>query len=155
MDSEWIADLLRHGLLTASFIPPKPLRALRNLTRYRKTLVQERAQEANRLQKVLEEANLKLASVATDVLGVSGRAMLDAILGGETDPKTLADLAKGRLRARLPELQRALEARVLEQHRLLVQYILEHIDFLDGKIAELTKQIEQHLAPFVEAVERL
>ena len=102
-DSQWLADLLRHGLLKASFIPPKPVRELRDLMRYRKTIVQQRADEVNRLQKVLETANLKLASVATDVLGKSGRSMLDAILGGQDDPELLAELARGRLRAKLAD----------------------------------------------------
>jgi transposase len=96
-DSQWLADLLRHGLLKASFIPPKPVRELRDLMRYRKTIVQERADEVNRLQKVLETANVKLASVATDVLGKSGRSMLDALLGGQEDPEVLAELARGRM----------------------------------------------------------
>jgi transposase len=111
-DSEWIADLLRHGLLQPSFIPPTPIRELRELTRYRKTLVQERADLVNRRQKVLETANLKLAAVATDVLGKSGRAMLAAIIAGEGAAAALAELARGRLRAKLPELRRALEGRV-------------------------------------------
>ena len=102
-DSQWLADLLRHGLLKASFIPPKPVRELRDLMRSRKTIVQERADEVNRLQKVLETANVKLASVATDVLGKSGRSMLDAILGGQDDPELLAELARGRLRAKLAD----------------------------------------------------
>jgi transposase len=111
-DSEWLADLLRHGLLQASFIPPQPIRELRELTRYRKTLVQQRAQEANRLHKVLESANLKLGAVASDVLGASGRDMLAALLAGEQDPAALAELARGRLRAKLPALRQALEGRV-------------------------------------------
>src|SRR5579859_2869828 len=102
-DSEWIADLLRHGLLQASFIPPEPIRELRELTRYRKTLIQERADEVNRLQKVLEMANLKLSAVATNVLGKSGRAMLDAILGEQQNPLVLAELARGRLRSKLSD----------------------------------------------------
>jgi len=102
-DSEWLADLLRHGLLRASFIPPAPIRAIRELTRYRKTLVQQRVDEANRLQKTLEGANIKLAAVASDVLGVSGRAMLAAVLDGERDPDVLAELARGVLRAKLPQ----------------------------------------------------
>ena len=110
-DSEWLADLLRHGLLKASFIPPAPVRELRDLTRYRKTLVQERAQEVNRLHKVLETANVKLTAVATDVLGKSGRAMLDALVKGTTDAELLAELARGRLRQKLPQLQEALDAR--------------------------------------------
>jgi transposase len=111
-DAEWIADLLRHGLLRASFIPPAPIRAVRELTRYRKTMVQQRADEANRLQKTLEDTNLKLASVATDVLGLSGRAMFAALLGGERDPEVLAELARGKLRAKLPQLRQALVGRV-------------------------------------------
>ncbi len=110
-DAEWLADLLRHGLLTGSFIPPAPVRALRELTRYRKTLVQQRADEVNRVQQTLEGANVKLAAVATDVLGVSGRAMLAALLDGQDDPEALAELARGRRRAKLPELRRALEGR--------------------------------------------
>jgi transposase len=105
-DAEWIADLLRHGLLQASFIPAAPIRALRELTRYRKTLVQERGDEVNRLHKLLEAANIKLASVATDVLGVSGRAMFAALLDGERDPEVLADLACGTLRKKLPNYVR-------------------------------------------------
>ena len=116
-DAEWLADLLRHGLLQASFIPPQPIRELRELTRYRKTLVQQRAHEANRLHKVLESANLKLASVATDVLGRSGRLMLDALLGGEQDPAVLAELARGRLRTKLPELRQALDRPTLDEMR--------------------------------------
>ncbi len=119
-DSEWLADLLRHGLLRASFIPPAPIRDLREVTRYRKTLVQQRADEVNRLQKVLESANVKLAAVATDVVGVSGRAMLAALLEGQDDPEALAELARGRLRAKLPELRRALEGRVKAPQRVLL-----------------------------------
>jgi len=127
-DSEWIADLLRHGLLKASFIPPKPIRDLRELTRYRKTLVQERGRETNRLQKLLEGANIKLASVATDVLGKSGRDMLEALIGGEQRPEVLAELARGRLRAKLPQLRQALEGRVQPHHGFLLTRLLAHID---------------------------
>lgn len=154
-DSEWIADLLRHGLLQASFIPPQPIRELREVTRYRKTLVQERADEINRLQKVLETANLKLGAVATDVLGKSGRAMLDALLGGESDTETLAELARGRLRAKLPDLRLALEGRVQPHHRFLLTRILAHIDFLEESITTVTREIEEHLPPFEKAVELL
>jgi transposase len=131
-DAEWLADLHRHGLLKASFIPPKPVRALRELTRYRKTLVQERAQEVNRLQKVLEGANIKLASVATDVLGKSGREMVEALIGGKQDAQALAELARGRLRAKLPDLRLALEGRVQPHHRFLLRRILAHIDLPSG-----------------------
>jgi transposase len=151
-DSEWIAELLRHGLLTASFIPPKPIRALRELTRYRKILIQERAQEANRLQKVLEDANLKLAAVATDVLGKSGRAMLEAILGGEQDAEVLADLAQGKLRAKLPALRKALDGRVESHHCVVITRILAHIDFLEESLAALQREIERALPPFEEAI---
>ncbi len=151
-DSEWLADLLRHGLLRPSFIPPAPIRALRELTRYRKTLVQERAAEVNRLQKVLESANLKLSLVASDILGVSGRDMLDAIVGGEQDAAVLADLARGRLRAKLPELRRALDGRVKPYHLTLITRILAHIDFLEESLAQLQVDIAPHLAPFEEAL---
>jgi len=152
-DSEWLADLLRHGLLQASFIPPKPTRELRELTRYRKTLVRERNQEVNRLQKVLEGANLKLAVVATDVLGKSGRDMLEAVVAGEQDAETLVALARGRLRAKLPDLRLALDGRVHPHHRFLLQRILAHIDFLDQSIAHVEQEIEQRLHPFEETVE--
>jgi transposase len=150
-DAEWLADLLRHGLLKASFIPPAPIRALRELTRYRTTLVQQRADEVNRVQQTLEGANLKLAAVATDVLGVSGRAMLGAILGGEADPEALADLAKGRLRAKLPALRQALAGRVQPHHRVRLGQLLAHIEFLEESIAQLTEEIERCLAPFEDA----
>lgn len=154
-DSEWIADLLRHGLLTPSFIPPKPIRQLRELTRYRKTLVQERAQEVNRLQKVLESANIKLAAVATDVLGTSGRQMLEAVIQGTTDVEVLADLARGVLRKKIPQLQRALEGQVQPHHRFLLQRILAHIEFLEASMAQVQCEIEQRLSPYEQAMELL
>jgi transposase len=154
-DAEWLADLLRHGLLRASFIPPVPIRVIRELTRYRKTLVQERADEVNRLQKTLEGANLKLAGVATDVLGVSGRAMFAALLGGERDPDVLADLARGRLRAKLPQLRQALVGRVKPHHLVLISQILAHVDFLEQAIAELQVEIDRCLLPFEKALELL
>ena len=154
-DSEWIADLLRHGLLRASFIPPRPIRELREVARYRKTLIQERADEVNRLQKVLEMANLKLASVATDVLGKSGRAMLEAILGEQQDPTILAELARGRLRAKLPQLRQALEGRVEPYHRLLIERMLAHIDFLEESILLVQQDIQGRLKPYKEAEELL
>ena len=151
-DSEWLAELLRHGLLRASFIPPAPIRALRELTRYRKTLVQERTAEANRLQKVLEAATLKRAAVASDVLGASGRDMLAALLDGERDPEVLAELARGKLRAQLPALRRALAGRVKPHHLVLIERILAHIDFLEQSIAQLQEQIDRSLAPFEDDV---
>src|ERR687885_2548734 len=151
-DSEWLADLLRHGLLRASFIPPAPIRAIRELTRYRETLVQERSDEANRLHKTLEGANLKLATAASDLLGVSSRAMLAALLDGERDPATLADLARGALRAKLPALRQALAGRVQPHHLVLIAQLLAHIDFLEQAIAQVQAEIEQCLPPFEEAL---
>ncbi len=154
-DSEWIADLLRHGLLRSSFIPPAPIRELRELTRYRKSLIGERAQEANRLHKVLETANIKLGMVATDVLGTSGRRMLEAILHGERDPEVLSEFAMGKLRRKLPELRRALEGRVLPHHLILIEQILAHVEFLDESIERLGQEIGRRLAPFAEEVQLL
>lgn len=151
-DSEWLADLLRHGLLQPSFIPPAPIRALRDLTRYRKTLVEGRTAEVNRLQKVLESANLKLSVVASDILGASGRDMLAALADGEDDAEVLAELARGRLRAKLPDLRRALEGRVQPHHRTLIAQILAHIDFLEGALAQLRDAIAQLLPPVTEAL---
>jgi transposase len=147
-DSRWLADLLRHGLLRASFIPPAAIRHLRELTRYRKALVQERTQEVNRLQKVLESANIKLAGVATDILGVSGRHMLLALAAGETDPALLADLARGQLRKKMPALQHALEGRVQPHHRVLIRAILRHIQSLEQSTEELDREVEQLLIPY-------
>jgi transposase len=151
-DSEWLADLLRHGLLAPSFIPPAPTRELRALTRYRKTLVQERTDEVNRLHKTLESANLKLGSVASEVLGKSGRDMLDALLAGERDAAALAELARGKLREKLPALRRALVGRVRPHHLVLLERILAHIDFLEGSIAQVQEQIEAAIAVDAEAV---
>jgi len=130
-DSEWLADLLRHGLLKASFVPPPPVRVLRDLTRYRKTLVELRTQEINRVHKVLDTANLKLGAVASNVVGVSGRRMLRAIEQGESDPAVLAELAKGRLREKLPALRQALAGRVQPHHRQLIGELLDHIAYLE------------------------
>jgi len=154
-DSEWIADLLRHGLLKASFIPPKPIRDLRDLLRSRKTLVQQRAQAINRVQKVLETANIKLSSVATDVLGKSGRDMLDARLSGVSDADTLAEYARGRLRAKLPALREALDGRVDATHRVLLRQLLDLIDFLQAQLDTLSGEIDHLLAPEEELLTRL
>src|SRR2546429_868126 len=154
-DSEWIADLLRHGLLTASFIPPKPIRDLRDLLRSRKTLVQQRAQAINRVQKVLETANIKLSSVATDVLGKSGRDMLDALLAGVSDAEALAELARGRLRAKLPALREALDGRVEPTHRLLLRHLLDQIDFLQKEVDRLSREVDPLLGPYEEHLARL
>jgi transposase len=151
-DAEWIADLLRHGLLQASFIPDRPQRELRELTRYRRSLIEERSREANRIQKVLEGANVKLASVATDVLGVSGRAMLKAMAGGEEDPKVLANLAKGRLREKLPELEAALQGLVRSHQRFMLAIQLGHLSYLDGQIETLDLEVARRVDPFEETV---
>jgi transposase len=147
-DAQWLCQLLEHGLLRSSFVPPKPIRELRDLTRYRKSLVWERGREANRLQKVLEDANIKLASVASRPLGASGKAMLRALCEGESDPEALADLAKGKLRAKLPALRAALEGRFREHHALLVSHLLAHIEYLDETVAQLTAEIEARMRPF-------
>lgn len=149
-DCEWIADLLAHGLVKGSFIPPEPIRDLRDLTRYRKSLSDERIREVNRLQKLLESANIKLSSVATDVMGVSGRAMLEALLGGNTNPETLAELARGKLRKKLPLLREALQGRFRPHHRFLLEQILSHIDFLDEAIESVSKGVEDRIRPFLK-----
>ena len=154
-DAAWLCQLAEAGLLRASFVPPKPIRALRNLTRYRKTQIQERAREANRLHKALEDTGIKLDCVATDILGVSGRALLAALVEGTTDPQLLAELAKGRLRAKLPALREALEGRFDRRHALWIGAILDHVDFLDGQIDRLSDAIGEQLAPFAAAVELL
>jgi transposase len=154
-DAEWLCQLAEAGLLKASFVPPKPIRALRNLTRYRKTQIQERSREANRLHKALEDTGIKLDCVASDILGKSGRAMLDALVAGTTDPEVLADLAKGRLRAKLPALREALEGRFDHLHAAWIGAILAHLDFLDEQISSLTETIGERIAPFEKAVELL
>jgi len=154
-DCVWIAQLLEHGLLRGSFVPPAPIRELRDLTRYRKAQLQDRAREANRLHKILEDANIKLSSVATDVLGVSGRAMLNALVAGTTDAATLAELARGRLREKLPALRRALTGRFRDHHAFLLGQSLAHLDYLEGSIAEISRRLEEPLRPFAETLERL
>ena len=154
-DSEWLLELMQHGLIRGSFVPPTPIRELRELTRYRTGLVEERAREVNRVQKVLEDANLKLAAVATDVLGVSGRLMLEAIIAGETDPRALAELAKGQLRKKRAALEQALHGRVRAHHRLLLRELLAHIDYLDGAIARVSAEIAARLEPFAAELELL
>lgn len=154
-DAAWLCQLLEAGLLRASFVPPKPIRTLRNLTRYRKTQIQERQREANRLHKILEDTGIKLDCVATDILGASGRAMLDALVAGTTDPAVLADMAKGKLRQKLPALREALEGRFDTEHGIVVGAILAHIDFLDEQIDRLSEAIEEQIRPFAAAVELL
>ena len=153
-DAQWIGELLQHGLLKASYIPEAPQRDLRDLIRYRTSLVRERTREINRVQKVLEDGNVKLASVATNVMGVSGRQMLEAIIAGVEDPEALAELAKGRLRAKIPELERALSGRIRASHRLLLRLHLEHIDDLNSKIENLNEEIDRLMLPFDEDEKR-
>ena len=154
-DSEWIAELLQHGLLRPSFVPPTPIRELRDLTRYRASLAQECNRIANRVQKVLEDANIKLSSVATDALGASGRAMLEAIVGGEESSKRLAEMAQGRLRNKIPELEGALEGRVTTHHRFLLRELLDHLYFVESKMRRIEQEVEERLGPFQSEVTRL
>src|SRR5215472_704448 len=144
-DAEWIADLLQHGLLTASFIPPAEQRELRELTRHRASLVEDRTRVVNRLQKVLEDTNIKLGDVATDILGKSARAMLEALLGGQTDPKVLAELARGRLRAKRAELEQALVGIFKPHHRFLLTELLAQIDSLEEAISRVSHEIATHM----------
>ena len=144
-DSEWLAELMLHGLLKPSFIPPPAQRALREVTRYRTRLVQERARVVNRVQKLLEGANIKLSSVVTNVMGVSARAMLAEIVTGQTDTTLMADLARGRMRSKISELEKALTGIVQPHHRFLLAKQLGHIDFLDEQIEEISAEIEQQL----------
>ena len=151
-DCEWIADLLRHGLLQASFIPDRPQRELRELTRYRASLVHERAAQVNRVQKVLEGANIKLAAVATDIMGVSGRDMLAALIGGTADAATMAQFARGRMREKIPQLEKALAGTFGTHQRFLIAQQLAHIDFLDALIERVSAQIAERVRPFEEFI---
>ena len=154
-DAEWIDELLQHGLLKASFVPPKFVRELRDLTRTRTSIVRDRAQAVNRLQKILEDANIKLASVATDITGRSGRAMLRLIITGETDEKTIAELAKGRMRAKLAELEQALIGAVTDHHRFLLAEQLNLVEYYEGMIERLNSGVEKLLLPFQKEIEIL
>lgn len=154
-DAQWIAELLQHGLVRASFIPPAPQREVRELTRYRSSLVEERARTINRLQKVLEDANLKLASVMTDVLGVSGKAILQALVAGEEQTDKLADLGRGRLRNKREQLEQALTGQFKEYHRFMLTQHLSHIDYLDELVEQLNAEIEKRLADLRQEIERL
>jgi transposase len=154
-DAEWLADLLRHGLLRGSYVPARPERELRELTRYRTALVHERSDEINRLHKTLEGANIKLSSVASDLMGKSGRQMLAALAAGITDASELAELAKDKLRKKLPELERALAGRMGAHQRFLLQQQLAHLAFLEQTIAQVSTEIEERLRPFEEELERL
>lgn len=154
-DAEWIANLLRHGLLQGSFIPKREQRELRELVRYRRSLIDERSREVSRIQKVLEGANIKLSSVATDILGVSGRAMIEAMLEGVEDPRELAELAKARLKNKKGDLERALRGLIGPHQKLMLETQLKHIDFLDEQIANLDEEVKERMLPFEEDLERL
>jgi len=148
-DSQWIAQLLACGLLTGSFVPPQGQRQLRELTRHRAQLASESTRVANRIHKTLEDANIKLGAVASDVLGVSGRAILQALIEGEQNPETMVKLAKGRLRAKIPQLKLALQGCVTEHHRFMLQMLLGHLQHLEQQIAEFDLRIEEQLRPFL------
>lgn len=151
-DCEWIADLLQHGLLKGSFVPPTPIQDLRDLTRYRAELRQSQNRAANRIQKLLEQANVKLSSVASDTLGVSGRHMLEAIIAGQEDPQQLAQLARGQLKKKIPQLQQALAGRVREHHRFLLAEYLDEWDALEERIRRIESEIDKRIYPFESAV---
>src|SRR5436309_9677484 len=154
-DCVWIAQVLEHGLLRGSFVPPPLIRDLRDLTRYRASLGEERSRQANRLHKFLQDAGLKLSSVASDILGVSGRAMLEALVHGTTDPAVLADLARGKLRKKLPALRQALAGRFRPHHAFLVSQLLAHVDYLDEAITTMSEEVEGRLAPFAAQLTQL
>jgi transposase len=154
-DAEWIAELLRYGLLRGSFVPSRPQRQLRDLTRYRSNLVQERARTLNRLQNVLEDANIKLASVVSDIGGVSARSMLEALMAGERDVTVLSALARGRMRSKRSELEDALRGRFMPHHSFLLTEHLSHLDYLDEAIDRVSTLIEQHVADEQEVIARL
>src|SRR5881396_1851087 len=154
-DCVWIAQVLEHGLLRGSFVPPPLIRDLRDLTRYRASLGEERSRQANRLHKFLQDAGLKLSSVASDILGVSGRAMLEALVHGTTDPAVLADLARGKLRRKLPALRQALAGRFQPHHAFLVSQLLAHVDYLDEAITTMSEEVEERLAPFAAQLTQL
>jgi transposase len=154
-DSEWLAELLQHGLLRASFVPDRSQRELRELTRYRTALIQERSAELNRVQKTLEGANIKLAAVASEIRGKSSRAMLEALIAGETDAVALAQLARGRMKAKRPQLEQALAGQMASHQRFLLAQQLAHLDALDAQIAQVSAEIEARLRPFEPILARL
>ena len=154
-DAEWLADLLCHGLLRSSFVPPKPIRELRDLTRYRRKLVESQAAERNRLLKLLETANIKLSSVTTDVFGASGRLMLRALIEGKATPQEMAVLAKGKLRNKIPELELALEGNLQEHHRFLLELQLQRLEAAEKDLAMLEQRIQQRLEPYATQMQLL
>jgi transposase len=151
-DSEWIADLLRHGLLKASFIPPKPIRELRDLVRTQTHLIQERNRYINRIHKILETANIKLSSVVTDIMGKSAMQMLEALIAGESDPAQLAKLARGRMRPKRDQLQQALQGNVEPHHCFLLRETLDQLDFLQLRVGQLEQEVAERLSPFEKSL---
>jgi transposase len=155
-DCQWIAQLLQHGLLRASFVPDRPQRELRDLTRQRVQTIADRSRVSNRIQKVLEDANVKLASVASDPLGASGRAMIRALIQGVMTPEAMAELARQRLRQKIPQLREALRGRVSEHHRFMLKTLLDQVEYLEKQVAQFDARIEQTMGPFEKrAVARL
>jgi transposase len=154
-DADWICKMVRFGLVRPSFVPPPQIRELRHLTRYRRTRIEERTRESQRLDKVLQDAGIKLSSVASDILGVSGRAMLDALVGGTRDPELLAELARGRLRSKIPTLELALTGRFGGTHAVVIAEILSHLDYIDESLQRLQDEIDRVIAPFADARDRL
>jgi transposase len=154
-DCQWLAQLLQCGLLKGSFVPERPQRELRDLTRHRAQLVADKSSVANRIHKVLEDANIKLATVATDILGVSGRDMIQALICGDRAAEAMADLARRQLRSKIPQLQLALEGHVTDHHRFVLKQLMDHLQHLEQQIEEFTKRIEQVSRPFEQAIELL
>ena len=154
-DATWLADLMAHGLIRASFVPDEPTQQMRDLLRTRKQFVRERSSHTQRIQKTLEDANIKLDSVITDIVGLSGRRMIEALIGGETDPEALAALAHGRIRATKAELEAALRGRVTAHHRFMLRIHLNHLDALNTTIADIDKEVDANVEPFRAAVEML
>lgn len=154
-DAEWLADVVAHGMIRPSFVPPPPIRRLREVTRYRKTQIDVRAAEINRLDKVLQDAGVKLSSVASKVLSVSGREMVEALIAGERDPAVLAEMAKTRMRSKIPELTEALDGMFAHHHAVVCRQILAHIDFLDASIGQLSEEVVAEMAPFEAAISLL
>ncbi len=154
-DAEWLADLLRHGLVRSSFIPPVEQRVVRDLTRHRTTVIQERARIVQRIQKLLEDTNIKLSSVVTDLTGASSRDILQALLDGETDPVKLSALARGRLRPKRAQLEQALAGTLHAHHRFLLGELVRQLDFLEQSITRVSTEIAEHLRPFEDELARL
>jgi transposase len=152
LDAVWLAKVVERGMCRPSFVPPQPIRRLRDLTRYRRTLVRDRTREKQRLEKLLEDAQIKLSTVASDILGVSGRAMLEALIAGERDPKVLAQMARARMRAKISQLEEALYGHFDDHHALICQMMLERIDDLTARIDELTDTIEEAVAPYAAQI---